>query len=331
MRPNMSLSKQTQLLALFALTVVIAGVGIQIRENKNDGVMDTDTAIFKYSEVEPVGGVGENEPFPVALPSPSVILPVSEDQPVSAVKSDISAEAYIVGNLETGEVYLSKNPDRVYPIASISKLFTVMTARDVFNSTDEIKITEDMLEPYGSTTGILDGVVFTALELEYPLVIESSNDVALVFAMSHGYDKFIEQMNAYAKEIGLDSTSFNEPSGLSPRNVSTANDLFDFAQYLNKSAKDILEISRTPVYTIPATDWHPDLTFKNTNVFVGDPSFIGGKTGRTNEALETMLSLFKYEIEGKEYPLAIVVLRSGFNMRQLDTAVLIEKFFQTLE
>ena len=59
-----------------------------------------------------------------------------------------------------------------------------------------------------------------------------------------------------------------------------------------------------------------------------DPNFLGGKTGRTNIAKESMISIFKYTYDNVSYPIAVIVLRSNFQVREIDSSVLFEQFLQ---
>lgn len=271
---------------------------------------------------------------------------ISEDAPIPRVNSvasstvvapdTVTAEAYLVGNLQTGEVYSYLNPDHSYAIASISKLVTVLVARDVLKSDQPVFITPSMLEPYGEEGGLRLGDTLTAHELTYPLILESSNDAAEALAEAAGRDVFIKSMNDLVEGLGMKKTHFDESSGLSPGDVSSARDLFKFARHLYRYEPSILELTRLPSYafattsTATSTERGP-YAFKNTNPFVGDPHYIGGKTGRTNAALESMLSMFRYEIHGKVYPIAIVVLRSQIGNRQYDSSTLYSRLMNKLE
>lgn len=279
---------------------------------------------------------------------------LSEDAPISVIApsapkppvNTITAASYLVGNLETGEIYFSLEIDRAYAIASITKLVTVLVARNILKPDQLIPITPTMLEPYGEEGGLRLGDTLTASELTYPLILESSNDAAEALAEAAGMSVFISEMNALVSRLGMKKTYFDEPSGLSPGDVSSARDLFTFAQHLYKNEQLILELTRlyrhelatTTATTsdVSASSTTPSTVrggyaFKNTNPFVGDPHYIGGKTGRTNAALESMLSMFRYEVKGKSYPVAIIVLRSQIGNRQYDSATLYSRLMSKLE
>jgi D-alanyl-D-alanine carboxypeptidase len=268
------------------------------------------------------------------MTSPSIV-PIKARTEVVPEKSQeyvITAEAYIVGNLDTGEIYLLRDPDAVHPIASVSKLVTAMVARDIIDPQKEILITEEILEPYGTAGNLAVGEIFNRDELIYPLLLDSSNDAAQALAEAVGYSTFIESMNARVSELGMESTSFEDSSGLSPQNKSSARDLFKLARYMYEEEKDVMKITTVPVHMIgTTTPGHNSHTFINIDTFAYDPNFIGGKTGRTDAAKEAMLSMFRYSVPSGIYNIGIVVLRSDYNARQIDSSVLFEKVMAKLD
>jgi len=104
----------------------------------------------------------------------------------------------------------------------------------------KLTITQSMIDAYGDAGHLVLGETFTTSELLYPMLLESSNDAAEVFAQSYGYDAFIAKMNAFVAGLGMTSTSFKDPSGLNSGNASNAHDLFTLAQYIYRSEKPFL-------------------------------------------------------------------------------------------
>jgi D-alanyl-D-alanine carboxypeptidase len=243
----------------------------------------------------------------------------------------ITAEAYLVGNLTTGEIYAKKGIEQAFAIASISKLFTADVLADyvasgTVSASTSIEITQPMLDVYGEQGELKLGDIYTVDELIYPMLLESSNDAAEALATTTGYEAFIKAMNSKASGLGLTHTNFADANGLSEKNISSAHDLFRFAQYLFNKGSDTLRITSSSSYDIASTTEHSAHHFVNINPFVGDPHFIGGKTGRTVAAKESMLSLFNYKMDGLIYPIAIITLRSDYGSRQFDSAMLFEEF-----
>jgi D-alanyl-D-alanine endopeptidase (penicillin-binding protein 7) len=195
-----------------------------------------------------------------------------------------------------------------------------------------------MLEVYPEDPHKLTvGDTFSFSDLEYPILLESDNNAAEAVATtsSVGYSGFISSMNSFVQALHMTSTSFRDASGLSDGNVSTADDLFIFAQYLYQKEPELLATTRVSKKVLEKNETgkeiHGEYTFLNTNVFVGDPNYLGGKTGRTDAAGETMFSLFKYSIGGHEYPVAIIVLHSNSGARQADSEALYIKTIEKIE
>lgn len=243
----------------------------------------------------------------------------------------VSAEAYLVANLETGKIYVDHNSRQVFPIASLSKLVTALVALHSMQTEQKVTVTQSMLDAYGEAGHLVLGESFTVSELFYPLLLESSNDAAEAIAQSYGYDSFIQKMNEFARELGMTVTFFKDASGLNPGNVSNARDLFTLARYVYGNEKPLLELTRQVAYSVGSTTDHGLHIWHTINPFPFDPHFIGGKTGRTDEAKESMISLFKYTTGGKTYPIAILVLRSDFSAREVDSSVLLERFIRTVD
>lgn len=221
------------------------------------------------------------------------------------------ALSYLVADVDTGEIILEKNSDMVLPIASISKLLTALVAKDLFDPHESILVSKSSIDTYGTSGGLFLGEKILVLDLFYPLLMESSNDAAEVFARAEDRTKFLSQLNQKAIELQMLKTSFEDPSGLSSRNVSTAQDLLKLVQHIDKNHKDIWDITRVKEHAILKHKW------QNGNNQLKKSYFIGGKNGFTDEALKTTVSVFdipfvlKDKTEKQKRKIAVVVLRSN--------------------
>ncbi|MDE2233269.1 MAG: D-alanyl-D-alanine carboxypeptidase [Patescibacteria group bacterium] len=231
----------------------------------------------------------------------------------------MTAKAYLIGNVETGKIIMEKNADEQMPVASMSKLVTAIVATDTMSPTTTITITpaEAAAPPDGS--GISAGESYSLRELLYPMLLDSSNIAAEAIASSTDRVKFLENMSSYAWEIGMPQAYFADPSGVNPHNEASAKDIFTLAKYLYKFRPDILKLTRTRSTSVATTSEHAAHDFESIHPFVSDPRFIGGKTGRTPEAGETMLTILN--IDG--IPTAFVVMGSAYGAREGDTEILI--------
>ena len=250
---------------------------------------------------------------------------IIEDVPDLAPTKDpntleLSAESYLIGQLDDGQILLESGADDIHPIASISKLMTAIVSNDAMTYDRDIVITDSILETPGDSGHLASGEIFTATELLYPMLMESSNDAAAAFAVSYGYDSFIKLMNSKAKALGMENTSYKDSSGLNSGNVSTVSDLFRLAQYLFFKQQFILSITKKPTYSMATSSAHNGHTLNNFNVFSAWPNFVGGKTGTTDAAKEAMISVFKVKTsDDKSKNIAIIVLRSENRVKDTQT------------
>jgi len=222
--------------------------------------------------------------------------------------------AYLVADLATGNVFASFNPDRRWPTASLTKLMTATVAEDDMASDTLITITEPMfaVDPQDETTLAVGGT-YTLHDLMYVLLLPSSNVAAEAIADFYGHDAFIATMNARAAAWGMTSTFFDDPSGLSAANQSTANDFLKLAEVVYNKYPQILAITRNPSVTIIERNSGRPVPVKSIDDFAGQPDFIGGKTGHTDQADGNLFSIFR----DNGRPIFIVVL--GTDDRFIDT------------
>lgn len=238
--------------------------------------------------------------------------------------SPISAKSYLVGNVSTGEVYISKNSKKVLPVASMSKLITAIESIDLFSMSGTTTVIRSELTPPDLLT-FETGETFSVEEALYPLLVNSSNVIAETLASTTDRIQFMNLMSSYAWEIGMPSTYFADPSGISPMNISTADDFFALAKYLYHLRPEILTITKTSKYILATTTEHEYHEINSTHPFVNDKNFLGGKTGRTPQAGDTMLTILKI----KDKPIAFIVL--GSTNRKTDTQYLIGEINKILK
>jgi D-alanyl-D-alanine endopeptidase (penicillin-binding protein 7) len=186
----------------------------------------------------------------------------------------ITAKSYIVTD-QDGKVLLEKNPDKVMPIASISKLFTVYSSL-YFDMNEKILILpQDLKAGRMRSSPLRVGSSYTRQELIDLALISSDNIAAIALGRSALTEDF-----RFSK-----FTVIKEASGLNPLNVSTARELAIFAQYMMNS--DIGSIS---------SRHHTELgARKSTNRFIQNSNwaFHLSKTGYTNPAGGCLVVIFE--------------------------------------
>jgi len=235
---------------------------------------------------------------------------------------NIHARAYLVADMHTGEIYAQKNIDAERPIASITKLLTALTTSSILPPNANVPITATKPIVRSDYKQIHKGDSLKAVSAIYPLLMESNNAVAHALAQYDTGRDFIATMTEQAKAIGMEQTTIKDASGISSRNTSTARDLFTLARYIYTTAPFIFDVTRSETVTIPSTD--RTYTIRNHNHFSTDPQFIGGKTGYTHAAKQTMLSVFKIPMNGQDRTVAIIIL--GSDRRKKDIQGLYQWF-----
>ena len=170
---------------------------------------------------------------------------------------------------ESGTVLYAKNPSTVQPIASITKLMTAMVVIDAqLDLQERIEITEqDKSTIKWSSSRLRVGTVMTRDDLLRLALMASENRAASALARTYpgGEEAAVAAMNEKAMRMGLSSTRFDDPTGLSSGNVSTAADLARLVQYARRYPV-VSEYSTTHEHTVK-TRFGPSV-FANTNRLV---------------------------------------------------------------
>lgn len=217
----------------------------------------------------------------------------------------LSSKSYLVADLETGEIIVDKNADAVYPLASVSKLMTALVAREKMDMQTVAIVSRDASRAYGAQGGLGLGEKIRLRDLLFPLLMESSNDAAEVFADQYGHAAFIEEMNKKALTLDMVDTYYGDPSGLDPQNTSTPKDLLKLARYIHKNDPEIYDMTRVKQFSIKGHTWY------NRNGLLPLAGFVGGKNGYIDQSRQTTVSLFEVPLaKGGVRTVVVVILRS---------------------
>lgn len=223
---------------------------------------------------------------------------------------DLTSDAYLVADLDNGQIIKQTNRDNVYSIASLTKLLTAVVSLETLDQDDQTMVSYSAVNTYGKQGGLYSGQRINVFDLLYPLLLESSNDAGEVLAEYGKRDIFVENMNGKAKSMGLFDSYFDDPSGLSPYNVSTADDLFKLIRYIYQNQRGILEITKLKDYENGEDKWFSNSRFRN------DDRYYGGKNGYTDEAFHTLISIFNLpladgaeDLESRDRRIAIILLK----------------------
>ncbi|NUM25046.1 MAG: D-alanyl-D-alanine carboxypeptidase [Candidatus Buchananbacteria bacterium] len=200
-----------------------------------------------------------------------------------------TAKSILVIDSKSGAALYDKNSAAITPIASITKLLTALVVVDHqpdWNKVVEVK-TKDQRE--GGQVYLLPGEQVTTKDLFAIMLVGSANEAALALADSLELTDFAAAMNSKAAELGMINSYFVEPSGIDPRNTSTAADLLKLANaaFNNPTITEALTAQR---YEFTVINNNRPSAAKSTNQllssFLNRDSFdiVGAKTGYLDEA-----------------------------------------------
>ena len=200
---------------------------------------------------------------------------------------DLKSSVALVIDQDTREVLFSKNEQAVLPIASLTKLMTGLVISEAKLPADEIIVIsqDDVDTEKGSRSRLKVGTELSRGELMHLALMSSENRAAHALGRTYpgGLPVFVGLMNEKAKLLGMSDTRYVEPTGLSSKNQSSAQDL---ARLVNAAHADpaLRELSTSPHHEVAVGN--RTLQFNNTNRLVSNPSWQIGlqKTGYISEA-----------------------------------------------
>lgn len=253
-------------------------------------------------------------------------LPAAEATVRDEIRALRSSTAY-VQDLETSTVLFAKNEDVVRPIASITKLMTALVVVDANQPMDQmLEISSEDLDTIKNTTSRLKiGTRLSRGDMLHLALMSSENRAAHALGRNYpgGIPAFVRAMNNTARSLGMSSTYFIEPTGLSSQNVSSPHDL---ARLLRATAQRPLihRYSTDDEYQVDVAN--RTQLFRNTNLLVRKPDWDikVSKTGYINEAGECLVMMAR--INGRD--VAIVLLDSQGKYSRIGDAVRLRRILQ---
>lgn len=209
-----------------------------------------------------------------------------------------SASSSIVMDINTKRVLYKNNIDQRMLPASTTKILTCITALKLYNLDDFVIITSEMLMVDGSSIYLKVGDVISVEDLLYGLMLCSGNDAAMSLAIHYSgkIEDFVFEMNEMAKEIGMTSSTFENPHGLdeNSKNYTTTYDMALLMSYAMKN-ETFRKITKTTSYN-PTIISNRKFYFRNKHRLIRENENVtGGKTGYTKKARRTLVTSFEKE------------------------------------
>jgi D-alanyl-D-alanine carboxypeptidase len=192
-------------------------------------------------------------------------------------------------DLDSGEVLWRRLPDRVLPIASLTKMMTALVVAQRSSPDDMVHVTKEALAYKGSGIGLLPKGKRVKLEtMLNGLLLPSGNDAAIALAqrISGTVAQFVVRMNEHAADLGLQCSRFSSPDGFEDDgNHSCAIDLAALARaMLDQPRLARIVKRRRALLPFPIKGGHLWLNNNNPLLRSGYPGAIGVKTGYTDAA-----------------------------------------------
>ncbi len=227
---------------------------------------------------------------------------------------EINAQSAILIDCTDNEILAAKDAQSPFYPASITKVMALLVAiENIKDLNDTFTMTYEIMHPLylqnATIVGFMEDEVIPLTDLLYGAILPSGADAtqALAEYVSGSEAAFAELMNKRAEEMGLQNTHFTNTSGLHDVNHYTC--ALDMAIVLREAMKNDLcrQVLTTHTYQINPTEHHPE-GIPLANAMIGrvrsnqpeGATVVGGKTGYTNEAGHTMVSLAEGE-DGHDY------------------------------
>jgi D-alanyl-D-alanine carboxypeptidase (penicillin-binding protein 5/6) len=231
--------------------------------------------------------------------TPSLLVPYTATAP------EVVSTSAVLIDADTGALLFSKAPNQEIPPASLTKLMTLHILMSEIEAgrasyDDLVTITAESWAqnqpPRSSLMFLAPGQIVTLREIMLGLAVSSGNDAAVAAALHFAptVRDFAVTMTAQARRMGLAVTRFEEPSGISEYNMTTAAEFAHFCrQYLLLHPQSVKDFHSVPVFAYPTSDNvaeafrddpHTIVQFNRNSLLRTFPGVDGLKTGYIDEA-----------------------------------------------
>lgn len=264
--------------------------------------------------------------------------PVTDSSTEWPTHPDVNAESAILMDINTGTVLYEKNMDeQMYP-ASTTKILTTLLALENSSLDETVTFSHNAvfsIEPGSSHIGITNGEQLTMEQSLYGIMLESANEVSNAVAEHVGgsIDGFVAMMNKKAEELGCKNTHFTNANGLPDENHYTS--AYDLA-LIGRAAmqnETFRKITSNTSYTIPPTNLQEQPRYLSNHHkmlpkrLYAYPDCIGGKTGYTNVARQTLVTFAKRG----DLELVCVIMKAESPSQFTETANLFDWGFENFQ
>jgi len=310
-----------------ALILALLGAGLTAVECPQ--ALEKGGARTKSLAHRPVARSVKVRPSLIAKPAGVVVT-----SPVAAWRDTgklaVQSGSALVIDLAGGDPLFQKNARVIAPIASITKLMTAMVVLDSEpNLQAQITVSDDDVDLLrGSRSRLHVGTAMTRETALLLALMSSENRAAHALARHYpgGMPAFLAAMNVKAQALGMVDTHFEDPTGLTSNNVSTAHDLAKMVAAAHRYPL-IRQWSTTPEALVDVSG--RELAFHNTNPLVKSAAWDVGlsKTGYIHEAGKCLVMQARLA----DKTVVIVLLDSVGKLTRVGDANRIKRWMETLQ
>lgn len=241
---------------------------------------------------------------------------------------EVAARAYLLMDVSANQILASKDMDMPVEPASLTKL---MTAYLVFDALRTKKLDLKQALPVSARAWKMPGSrMFIDPKMQVPvedlikgMIVQSGNDATMALAEGVGgtAERFVQMMNEQAKVLGMKSTGYKNPEGLTEAgHTTTARDLSILATRLMADFPDYVGFYAIKKYRYPGT---PAANDSNRNLLLfRDPTVDGLKTGYTEAAGYCMVATARRDFTSPVPPGAAAGSTAATGSRRLLSIVL---------
>jgi serine-type D-Ala-D-Ala carboxypeptidase (penicillin-binding protein 5/6) len=203
---------------------------------------------------------------------------------------EIAAKAYLLLDVTANQILASRDLDMPVEPASLTKLMSAYLVFDALKSKkidmkQTLSVSERAWKMPGSRMFIDPKMKVPVEDLIKGMIVQSGNDATMALAEGVGgtAERFVQMMNEQAKVLGMNSTSYKNPEGLTEAgHTTTARDLATLSMRLLNDFPEYVGTYAIKKYRYPGT---PAANDSNRNLLLfKDPTVDGLKTGHTNAA-----------------------------------------------
>lgn len=272
-----------------------------------------------------------NLPIVKAEEQEPVFFPVRK---VGIVDPKINSKSAILIDADSQEILYQKNANAKIPVASLTKIMTAIVVLENYQLNQYVKVTSRAARQIPTKMWLKKNEKILVKNLLWGLLLNSANDAAFALAILASPKQpkrivpFLRMMNAKAKAMGLENTSFRDPAGLNDWSKSSAFDLAKLTIYAmkNPTFAKMVKTRKKTVYSVNKKRKH---ILRNTNKLIQPtetvyiPQAIGVKTGYTEAAGQCLIGAVDYN----GHIMVSVILHTNY-MRHLESTKISRKLLR---